>query len=126
MAVRSLNTRILLGLCAVATLPLAACNDYGSRPGYSSDRHYDRSGRRGDDRRGHYLGDNDRIYRDRDGRYYCKKPDGSTGLIVGGLAGGVLGNIIAPGDSKTLGTILGAGAGAIAGRAIDRNNVRCE
>lgn len=121
MAVRSLNARILLGLCAVATLPLAACNDYGSRPGYSSDRHYDRSARRD-----HYLRDNDRIYRDRDGRYYCKKPDGSTGLIVGGLAGGVLGNVIAPGGSKTLGTILGAGAGAIAGQAIDRSNIRCE
>ncbi|MGE4430519.1 MAG: glycine zipper 2TM domain-containing protein [Sphingobium sp.] len=128
MAIRPLHTRILLGLCAVATLPLAACNSdgYGSRPGYASDRNYDRSDRRNNNRRDHYMRDNDRIYRDRDGRYYCKKPDGSTGLIVGGLAGGVLGNVIAPGGSKTLGTILGAGAGAIAGRAIDRNNVRCE
>jgi outer membrane lipoprotein SlyB len=65
------------------------------------------------------------VYVGRDGRYYCKRDDGTTGLIVGGLAGGVLGNIIAPGGSKTLGTILGAGAGALAGRAIDRNDVRC-
>jgi hypothetical protein len=57
--------------------------------------------------------------------YYCKKPDGTTGLIVGGIAGGVLGNIIAPGGSKTLGTILGAGVGAIAGNAIDKKNIRC-
>lgn len=34
--------------------------------------------------------------------------DGTTGLIVGGMAGGVLGSIIAPGGSKTVGAILGA------------------
>jgi hypothetical protein len=33
--------------------------------------------------------------------------------------------VIAPEDSKTLGTILGAGAGALIGRTIDRNNVTC-
>jgi outer membrane lipoprotein SlyB len=37
----------------------------------------------------------------------------------------VLGNIIAPGNSDTLGTILGAIAGGAAGRAIDRKDVRC-
>jgi outer membrane lipoprotein SlyB len=37
----------------------------------------------------------------------------------------VLGNIIAPGDSRTLGTILGAAGGAVAGRAIDRDGARC-
>jgi len=44
---------------------------------------------------------------------------------IGGIAGGVLGNIIAPGGSDTLGTILGAAGGAAAGRAIDRNGTRC-
>src|SRR3546814_19913326 len=81
---------------------------------------------RGYDNGGNVLRDKDQIYRDARGNYYCKKPDGTTGLIVGGLAGGVLGNVIAPGGSKTLGTILGAAGGALAGRAIDRNNVRCE
>jgi outer membrane lipoprotein SlyB len=71
------------------------------------------------------LSDNDNVYVGQDGRYYCKRSDGTAGLIVGGIAGGVLGNIIAPGGSKTLGTILGAGAGAAAGSAIDRGNVRC-
>jgi Ni/Co efflux regulator RcnB len=68
---------------------------------------------------------NDRIYRGTDDRYYCRRSDGTTGLIVGGIAGGVLGHVIAPGDSKTLGTILGAGGGALLGRAIDRNRVIC-
>lgn len=71
------------------------------------------------------LGSNDRIYRGYDNRYYCDRSDGTTGLIVGGLAGGVLGNIIAPGEHRTLGTVIGAGAGALLGRAIDRNNVTC-
>jgi outer membrane lipoprotein SlyB len=46
-------------------------------------------------------------------------------LIIGGIGGGVLGNIIAPGDYKTLGTIIGAGAGALIGRAIDDGDVVC-
>lgn len=37
------------------------------------------------------------------------RSDGTTGLIVGGMAGGVLGSIICPGGSKTVGAILGAG-----------------
>ena len=71
------------------------------------------------------LGRNDRIYRGSDERYYCRRDDGTTGLIVGGVAGGVLGHIIAPGDSKTLGTLIGAGAGALLGRYVDRGDVVC-
>ncbi|MGD9809958.1 MAG: glycine zipper 2TM domain-containing protein [Sphingobium sp.] len=105
----------LLAIAAASALPLSACNGLGGGPGYASDYND-----------GYYINDNDPIYRDSDGRYYCKKPDGTTGLIVGGLAGGVLGNVIAPGGSKTLGTILGAAGGALAGRAIDRSSVRCK
>jgi len=89
--------------------------------GYYADRYY-RDGRYYQTRT---LGRNDRIYRGSDNRYYCRRNDGTTGLLVGAVAGGVLGNVIAPGDSKTLGTILGAGAGALLGRSIDRNNVTC-
>ena len=107
--------------------PAAAWRHYDyDRPdpgynGYYADRYY-REGRHAHERR---LGRRDRVYRGQDGRYYCRRPDGTTGLIVGGIAGGVLGNIIAPGGSETLGTILGAGAGALAGRAIERGEVRC-
>jgi hypothetical protein len=67
----------------------------------------------------------DYVYRGYDNRYYCRRSDGTTGLIVGGISGGVLGNIIAPGDSKALGTILGGVGGAILGRSIDRNHIVC-
>ena len=89
--------------------------------GYYADRYY-RDDSSYSDRA---LGPDDRIYAGRDGRYYCRRSDGTTGLIVGGIAGGVLGSIIAPGGSKTLGTILGAAGGGVAGAAIDANNVRC-
>ena len=85
-------------------------------------RSYSRDDRRYRPRR---LGRNDRIYRGSDNRYYCRRDDGTTGLVIGGITGGVLGHIIAPGGSKTLGTIVGAGAGALVGRAIDDGDVVC-
>lgn len=134
-----------LALALIAATALAGCTDYGSsygsgygsrytsydwdRPdpsygGYYADRYY-RDDRRYSERR---LSRNDRVYRGQDGRYYCRRSDGTTGLIVGAAAGGVLGNIIAPGRSELLGTLLGAAAGAAAGAAIERggnDDVRC-
>ena len=68
---------------------------------------------------------NDRIYRGRDGRYYCRRSDGTTGLIVGGISGAAIGAAIAPGDSRAIGALIGAGAGAAIGHEIDSGNVRC-
>src|ERR1044072_565002 len=99
-----MRTSLLLApMLVAAALPLTACSSY-DRPTYASSGYDD----------GYLLRDDDPIYRDANGNYYCKKPDGTTGLIVGGITGGVLGNIIAPGGSKTLGTIIGAGVGALA------------
>ena len=77
---------------------------------------------RGPERR---LGRDDRIYRGHDGRYYCRRRDGTTGLIVGGAIGGVLGNQIGYGQSRAISTIIGAAAGAAIGSSIDRGNIRC-
>jgi hypothetical protein len=89
---------------------------------YDAARYY-----RWDDRYYHQrrMGRYDRIYRGYDNRYYCRRDDGTTGLIVGGILGGVLGSVIAPGDSKVLGGIIGAGGGAILGREIDRGDIVC-
>ena len=69
----------------------------------------------------------DRVYAGNDGRYYCRRSDGTTGLIVGAAGGGILGNVIDGGHSRTVGTLLGAAIGAVAGRAVEQNNsqVRC-
>lgn len=69
------------------------------------------------------LGRNDYVYRGSNGRYYCRRSDGTTGLVVGAIGGGVLGNIL--GGGGALGTLLGAGGGALLGRSVDRGNVRC-
>lgn len=135
-----MRTRFLLAAIAATTMVSGCTGDrFGMDPryrgyraydynrvdpaygGYYADRYYVND-RRYRERR---LGRRDRIYRGRDDRYYCRRPDGTTGLIVGGVAGGVLGNIISPGGSQLLGTLLGGAAGAVAGRSIDRNNVRC-
>ena len=61
-----------------------------------------------------------RVYAGTDGRYYCRRPDGTTGLIIGGAAGGILGNLVG-GRSSTIATLLGAAGGALAGRSIEQN-----
>ena len=125
----------ILGLAAiagVAPMLLGGCtgsygadyraeHDRAPSGSYYAEQHY-RDDPRYQERR---LSSNDEVYVGRDGRYYCKRSDGTAGLIVGGIAGGILGNAIAPGGSKTLGTLLGAAGGAAVGSSIDKDNVRC-
>ena len=89
--------------------------------GYHADRYYRQDKRY----RERVLTRRDRIYRGMDGRYYCRRSDGTTGLVIGAISGAILGNVIARGDSEMLATIIGAAAGAALGREIDRGSVRC-
>jgi len=61
-----------------------------------------------------------REWRGKNGRTYCRRSDGTTGLVVGGVAGALVGNGVAGRGDKLLGTVVGGVAGAIGGRAIDR------
>ncbi len=85
-------------------------------------RNYDRYGRYNEPRR---LGRNDRIWQDEQGRYRCRRGNGTTGLIIGGAVGALAGREIDGGRNRTLGTILGAAGGALLGREIDRGGLRC-
>jgi hypothetical protein len=91
--------------------------------GYDASRDY----RAGSNYRERVLSPDERVYAGNDGRYYCKRSDGTTGLVAGGAAGGILGNVIDGGHSRVVGTLLGGAVGALAGRAIDQNQsqVRC-
>ncbi len=66
-----------------------------------------------------------RIWRGRDGRQYCRRKDGTTGLLIGGALGALLGRQIDGGYDKSTGTILGAAGGALLGRSIARDKYRC-
>lgn len=133
------NKLILAALAASLSLPVATVpamaqrhdsRDYDSRDrGRDSRWQGDRDGDwdpSSSYQRSNYrerrLSRNDRIYKGRDGRAYCKRNDGTTGLVVGGIGGGLLANLIGGG---TLGTLAGAGGGALLGRSIDRGNVKC-
>lgn len=63
-----------------------------------------------------------REWRGRDGRTYCKRSNGTTGLIVGGVGGALVGRSIDTRGDRTIGTLGGAALGALAGRAIDRGS----
>lgn len=92
--------------------------------GYDPARYY----RDGNNYQERELAADDRVYRGSDGRYYCKRNDGTTGLIIGAVGGGILGNIIDGGHSRAVGTILGGVLGAVAGKAIDQGSsekLRC-
>lgn len=69
--------------------------------------------------------DNTRVWRGEDNRYYCRKSDGTTGLLIGGAVGALLGREVAGrnGD-RTLGAILGAAGGALLGKSVD-GKTRC-
>lgn len=61
-----------------------------------------------------------REWRGKDGRVYCRKSNGTTGLIVGAAAGALIGNGVAGRGDKLLGTVVGGAAGALGGRAVDK------
>ena len=67
-----------------------------------------------------YLTRDDTIYYGSDNRAYCRRSDGTTGLVVGAALGGVLGNVVDGGRQRTLGTLLGGAGGALLGRSIEQ------
>lgn len=90
---------------------------------YDATRYY----RDGSQYRERRLTAQDEVYRGSDGRYYCKRSDGTTGLIVGAAGGAILGNVIDGGRHRTAGTLVGGALGAILGKSVEQNNadVRC-
>lgn len=117
---------ILLAAGAM-TLPLAApaqadppphAKAYGKR---AKDRIYDDRGRYYEP---HRLSRGDRIWRDGD-RYYCRRDNGTTGLVIGAGVGALLGRTIDTRGDRSAGTLLGAIGGGLLGREIDRGELRC-
>lgn len=62
-----------------------------------------------------------REWKGRDGKRYCRKSDGTTGLVVGAVGGALVGRTIDTGGDRAAGTLLGAVGGALVGREIERS-----
>lgn len=71
---------------------------------------------------GYYHG---KVWRDSNGRLRCKRPNGTTGLIVGAAGGALIGRAVDTRGERATGMILGAAAGALLGREVDRSRYRC-
>lgn len=59
-------------------------------------------------------------WRGKDGKLYCRRSNGTVGVVVGGVGGALVGRAIDTRGERVTGTLLGAAAGALAGRAVDR------
>jgi hypothetical protein len=118
-----------VALAGLTAMPAAA--EAQSRYGYSSpyDNGYYSQGQRYDrryDRRYSQRYANQRYQNQRYGNYYGRQcSNGSTGTIIGAIAGGLLGREIAGRGDRTVGAIIGGAAGALAGREIDRSGRNC-
>ena len=98
---------------------------YGSR---YNDNYYDPAREYRDDSRysERQLGAEDEVYRGSDGRYYCRRSDGTVGLVVGAGAGALLGRAIDTRGERGTGTIVGGVLGALLGRQVERSSdIRC-
>lgn len=60
-----------------------------------------------------------------DGRYYCRRGDGTVGLLVGAALGALIGRAIDTHGERATGTILGAAAGALIGNELAKGPTRC-
>lgn len=113
--------KLILSAALVAvTAPMPALADPPSWAPAHGRRAHEREARqyyRGE----HYSGP---VWEGRGGRVYCRRSNGTTGLIVGAGAGALLGRAIDTHGERTTGTILGAAAGALLGREATRK-VEC-
>jgi hypothetical protein len=66
-----------------------------------------------------------RYWQGRDGRYYCRRGDGTVGLLVGAALGALVGRAIDTRGERTTGTVLGAAAGALIGNELAKGPTRC-
>ena len=104
---------LAMGTAAIAPTAADAQRYYGSRYDRDyRDNRYERSSYRDYDRRG-----DSRRY-----NYNQRCSGGTTGTVVGAIAGGLLGRVIDSRGDRTLGMVLGGVGGAVAGNAIEKSN----
>ncbi len=102
---------------------------YANNSGWNRDNRYDDRGYWQDSRypayRGASVSGSSPYWWGSNGQVQCRRQDGTTGLVVGALAGGTLGNVIASEGDKRLGSVIGGTLGAVLGNELAKGNVRC-
>ncbi len=116
----------------IAVTALTSIPAFGDPPpwapahGRRAHERYESSDRGGDYQRDYNRTDNGIAYwRGDDGRYHCRRSNGTTGLLVGAALGALLGRSVDRYGDRSTGTILGAAAGALLGREVERGQTRC-
>ena len=106
------------------TVPSIASAHYTGKYHRAGPNHRAAGDYRGHEHEGHRSYRNH--YRDDRARYSRRdcKSSGTTGLLLGAVAGGLLGRTIDTRGDRTMGTLLGGGAGALLGKEIDSKR-RC-
>ena len=97
---------------------VAAASAFAAMPATAEARGYDRgyySDRYADDR---YYGRSERRY------HNGRRCSGTTGTIIGGAGGALLGREIAGRGDRTVGTIAGGVVGALLGREVGKGTCR--
>ncbi|MCJ2184422.1 glycine zipper 2TM domain-containing protein [Novosphingobium sp. 1949] len=97
-------------------------HDNGRRPGNNGHARYDSRGRYVTPPR---IARRSDMWRGKDGRYYCRRDNGTTGLVIGAGLGAIAGNQVAGRGDKTVGTIVGGVLGGLIGREIDKGSLQC-
>lgn len=125
--------KILIATMAAATA-ITSVPAFGDPPSWApahGRRHHDREryeredGDRYRDQDYRSAGNNVRYWQGDDGRYYCKRSDGTIGLLAGAALGALLGRAVDTRGERVTGTVLGAAAGALIGNELARGRTRC-
>ena len=117
--------KFIIATMAAATA-ITSVPAFGDPPSWApahGRRHHDRDRYRDHDYR---TTDNGvRYWRGDDGRYYCKRGDGTIGLLAGAALGALLGRAVDTRGERVTGTVLGAAAGALIGNELAKGRTRC-
>lgn len=89
---------MMLGMAAALAMPAISAPAIASDGGYSG-----------------------KVWRGADGRLHCRRSDGTTGSVAARTPA----NRVGIKGERATGTILGAAAGALLGRKIERSGRRC-
>lgn len=119
--------KLILAACAAA-VAMPAAPAFADPPPWAP-AHGRRAKEARYDSRGYYVtpqrvSRSDRVWY-RNGQYYCERDNGTTGLLIGGAVGALLGHQLAGGNDKTIGALVGAAGGAAIGKAIDDGDIKC-